>query len=472
MAQWRTWKESEEPQPPRSRIQPEAAKDTELPDPDATYHNSQTLQVTRRPRRRQSQTVPDTLEPEDSPSIMHRLIRLKKQLLKYSEKGTTRLQSQEDPRPTKRTTRSGKAYSDPLDIFGSKQNNPRLAQKNKAQPSLPPWRATPTAVNTHRRPQASGSEKVRPSSAPTGLEIELIEPTPPDVYVDIGQLPPLAEFDGKAINNNYPPFDALPAWDVDQSQIAAEGYRRHAIWRQLWREKLPQATQLRVARNPFSTSWCDQWFNHLQDLEWERPQAHGRKLNRRTAWFVNSGCTCTYDYGSMQIHPRVFPEWFEDIMEVVMPECGLTDKQGWPDSCNVNYYERHDDLVGPHADNEALFQGKHQEITIISLSLGGTRQLLIHAAKQVLGTITLRNGDLMAMERMTQAHLRHSIAKLPQDTQENPKRVNLTWRWIAQHKQNCALASQHTNSVPATLPVPDRIAAADEAEHGWSVKSE
>ena len=78
----------------------------------------------------------------------------------------------------------------------------------------------------------------------------------------------------------------------------------------------------------------------------------------------------------------------------------------------------------------------------------------------------------MAMERWTQAHLRHSIAKLPQDTQENPKRVNLTWRWIAQHKQNCALASQHMTTVPATLPVPDRIVAADEVEHGWSVKSE
>ena len=155
-----------------------------------------------------------------------------------------------------------------------------------------------------------------------------------------------------------------------------------------------------------------------------------------------------------------------------MPECGLADKQAWPDSCNVNFYERHDDLVGPHADNEALFQGKHQEITIISLSLGGTRQLLVHAAKQVVGSITLRNGDLMAMEKWTQAHLRHSIAKLPQDTQENPKRVNLTWRWIAQHKQNCALASQHTIKVPATLPIPDKAVAADEAEHGWSVKSE
>ena len=58
--------------------------------------------------------------------------------------------------------------------------------------------------------------------------------------------------------------------------------------------------------------------------------------------------------------PRAFPEWLDDLMEVVMPECGLTDKLSWPNSCNVNYYERHDDLVGPHADNEALFQGKHQ----------------------------------------------------------------------------------------------------------------
>ena len=471
MAQWRAWKESEEPQPSIHR-QPEASQAPPHAGSSELALHEETLQDTRRPQRRPTQPATPTLPTKDYPAIEQRLTSLESQLTKQIDKGMKRAQSQDDHRPAKRITRSGRAYSDPLEIFDSTQDNPRLTQKNKAQPSRPPWRATTTASSSYRRPEARSIEMAKPSRAPTGFEIELIDPTPPVDHVDIGQLPPLADFDGKAINHEYPPFDAHPAWEVEQSQIGADGYRRHAVWRRLWRDKLPQATQLRMARNPFSTHWCDQWFNHLQDLEWERPQAQGKKLNRCTAWFVKNSCTCTYDYGSMQIYPRAFPEWLYDLMDVVMPECGLADKQAWPDSCNVNFYERHDDLVGPHADNEALFQGKHQEVTIISLSLGGTRQLLVHAAKQVLGSITLRNGDLMAMEKWTQAHLRHSIAKLPQDAQENPKRVNLTWRWIAQHKLNCALASLHTIKVPATLPVPDKAVAADEAEHGWSVKSE
>ena len=56
--------------------------------------------------------------------------------------------------------------------------------------------------------------------------------------------------------------------------------------------------------------------------------------------------------------------------------------------------------------------------------------ILVYAARQVLGTITLRNGDLIAMERWTQAHLKHGIAKLPQGILEDPRRINLTWRWV------------------------------------------
>ena len=83
--------------------------------------------------------------------------------------------------------------------------------------------------------------------------------------------------------------------------------------------------------------WCNQWFNHLQVLQWERPKGpFGKAFNRRTAWFVQNGCNCTYDYGAMQISPRAFTEWLLDLMEIVMPECGFTDKAQWPNSCNIN----------------------------------------------------------------------------------------------------------------------------------------
>ena len=173
----------------------------------------------------------------------------------------------------------------------------------------------------------------------------------------------------------------------------------------------------------------------------------------------------------MQIIPRSFPEWLDDLMEVVMPQSGLVDKLSWPTSCNVNFYEQHDDMVGAHADNEALFQGTHQEITIISLSLGGTREFLIYStARQPLGSILLRNGDMIAMEHWTQSQLKHGIAKLPPDSLEDPKRINLTWRWIAQHKLDCPEEEQRIIRSPAALPIQDRALPADEAEHNWAMR--
>ena len=128
-------------------------------------------------------------------------------------------------------------------------------------------------------------------------------------------------------------------------------------------------------------------------------------------------------------------------------------------------------MVGAHADNEDLFQGAHQEITIISLSLGGTRDFTIYSStRQVLGTIALRNGDMIAMERWTQAQLKHGIARLPPDSSEDPKRINFTWRWIAQHKLDCSAEEQQIVNSPAALPVPDRALAADEAEHSWTMR--
>ena len=173
----------------------------------------------------------------------------------------------------------------------------------------------------------------------------------------------------------------------------------------------------------------------------------------------------------MKIKPRGFPEWLNDLMDVVMPQCGLLEKQDWPNSCNVNYYEKHGDLVGPHADNEDLFQGAKQQITIISLSLGGTREFVVYtAARQPLGSILLRNGDLLAMEHWTQAQLKHGIAKLPIGSPDDPKRINITWRWIAQHKLDCPEAVPDSFRCIAELPVIDKALPADEAEHRWAIQ--
>ena len=477
MADWRTWKESEEPQPTRKHNKPELAH-------DPTHHSGPTepetalqapVKVPGQPLIGEGQTFSGTLESEAKPR-MRQILNVPEPQLWSQDSSTKRRRSpsEEDSHPPKRAIKSHRAFSQyshsqkSLTNKDSKQSKPILPQKNKAQPTQPPWRTPPTVEYSTRRRQPPISESARPPYKPTGQEIALHSPSSPIEDEAPGQLPPLAEIDGKAINREFPPFATTPTWEPTQFQTGSDGSRRHSSWSQLWRCKIPKGTQLRVARSPFSATWCDHWFNSLQALDWERPHIKGKKLNRRTAWFVRGECTCTYDYGSMHIAPRYFPVWLDDLMEVVMPECGLVDKLSWPTSCNVNYYERHDDMVGAHADNEALFQGNQQEITIISLSLGGTRDFLVYEAKQVLGTITLRNGDLIAMERWTQAHLKHGIAKLPQGSLEEPRRINLTWRWIAQHKRDCAAEYQHMVISPASLPVPDNQMAADEAERSYS----
>ena len=77
---------------------------------------------------------------------------------------------------------------------------------------------------------------------------------------------------------------------------------------------------------------------------------------------------------------------------------------------------------------------------------------------------------MIAMERWTQAQLKHGIARLPPDSSEDPKRINFTWRWIAQHKLDCSAEEQQIVISPAALPVPDRALAADEAEHSWTMR--
>ena len=103
MAEWRTWKESEEPQPSRKRIKSETAQGTEHSETGEPHHNLQALQVTRQPNRGVRQAAHDALELEDRPSILHRLIGLENQLLKHSDKGIKmkRTPSQEDQRPMK-----------------------------------------------------------------------------------------------------------------------------------------------------------------------------------------------------------------------------------------------------------------------------------------------------------------------------------------------------------------------------------
>merc|ERR1719499_1764172 len=133
-----------------------------------------------------------------------------------------------------------------------------------------------------------------------------------------------------------------------------------------------------------------------------------------------------------------------EVMQTVMPYCGLPDMANWPNSCNLNLYEDGGMSVGWHSDDERLFQGKFQDIRILSLSLGVTRKFELRAnwpeegENPILGMM-LGNGDLLTMEGMTQKHYQHRV---PKEGNVRGPRINLTWRWIVKHNPQCAADRQ------------------------------
>jgi len=184
------------------------------------------------------------------------------------------------------------------------------------------------------------------------------------------------------------------------------------------------------------------FFANIRDgTEWQQPKGnYGMLLPRKTAFMVGSGCKCTYNYGGLSVQPQEFPPWMVDIMMVYMPMCGLNDMTEWPNSCNLNLYDDGNNSVGWHADDEDLFQGLQNNIRILSLSLGICRTFELKAnwpeALEHGGhhKVSLVSGALCTMEGMVQKHYKHRV---PKENNVSGPRINLTWRWIVQHRKKC-----------------------------------
>lgn len=193
--------------------------------------------------------------------------------------------------------------------------------------------------------------------------------------------------------------------------------------------------------NPVNLGRLDYFFKRIRDgTEWQQPSGHTGLMPRKTAWMVGPGCDCTYHYGGVGVKPQVFPSWMSDIMREYMPLCGFVHPSTWPNSCNLNLYENGSMSVGWHSDDEALFQGLHRDIRILSLSLGQRRKFRLkknwpEGEEDPMDTLTLGNGALCTMEGMLQKHYLHCV---PKEKEDLGPRINLTWRWIVKHAKDCA----------------------------------
>merc|ERR1711879_337913 len=98
--------------------------------------------------------------------------------------------------------------------------------------------------------------------------------------------------------------------------------------------------------------------------------------------------------------------WMHEIMQASMPFFGLERAADWPTSCNLNLYDTGGSSVAWHADDEALFDGKAQDIRILSWSLGVPRTFElrpnVQSESRASHRMLLDNGDLCTMEGMAQ----------------------------------------------------------------------
>eukprot|EP00434_Breviolum_minutum_P021549 symbB.v1.2.019019.t2/scaffold1541.1/size112753/1 len=188
----------------------------------------------------------------------------------------------------------------------------------------------------------------------------------------------------------------------------------------------------------FSPKQCETLLEQIQEVTtWQVPPDSG-SAPRQVAWMTRKGCSCKYRYGGLELESQDFPPFMIELLSKVMKHCGLTNPKDWPDSCSLNYYEDGAASLGWHADDEALFQGKLEDISIVSLSLGQARRFELRRTWPEVGEtelekLTLSNGDLMTMEGMMQKHFQHRI---PKGGCVEP-RINLTWRWIRKHYPEC-----------------------------------
>eukprot|EP00434_Breviolum_minutum_P007969 symbB.v1.2.007028.t1/scaffold428.1/size206322/3 len=220
------------------------------------------------------------------------------------------------------------------------------------------------------------------------------------------------------------------------------------------------------SRRCFASHWpsalpsdfCSHSFQALMThAPWEPLHSKKGQVTRETCWYVRKGCRCDYTYGIARVRAkRKQTKAFQAAMEMLLEEVMRRSfpwlpKEAWPNCANLNLYTEAWQSVGWHADDESLFMGKDKDCPIISVSLGARREFwlaLRHEGNcmdphlKSIVEVDLCDGDIFTMEGLCQKHCVHFV---PCDvrnvadarTAEARSRINVTWRWIRDHKQRC-----------------------------------
>ena len=162
-----------------------------------------------------------------------------------------------------------------------------------------------------------------------------------------------------------------------------------------------------------------------------------------TAWVTpGHDCLCSYQYGhGAAVRPQTNDAIWHGVIglwgrvaPLLSPWCG---RRELPTGVNLNRYSGPSSFIRWHSDNEPLFGPQNAPKLIVSMSLGNSVDFKVRRRGQgkVPSLITLDHGDLLVMDGLTQSEYVHCTASGLQGP-----RVNLTFRWVAQHIASCPLA--------------------------------
>ena len=172
----------------------------------------------------------------------------------------------------------------------------------------------------------------------------------------------------------------------------------------------------------------------------------------KTAWVTpGHDCLCSYKYGhGAAVRPQTNKAIWDGVISLwdrvapfLSPWC---DKKELPTGVNLNHYDGPSSCIRWHSDNEPLFGPQNSPKLIVSMSLGNSVEFKVRRGRgSVPSLITLDHGDLL----------------------QGP-RVNLTFRWVAQHIASCPLAGV----VGCVLPscVQGLAEPGSRGEEGWGNK--
>jgi len=205
----------------------------------------------------------------------------------------------------------------------------------------------------------------------------------------------------------------------------------------------------RHIKNAISSELLAQWWKTiLLHCDWLNPSISKRTIPRLVCWLTDEGCSCTYNDSGAVSTPVKKPQWLVDIGRVIMKILGWEGELEDPDACNINLYRDGEDCVGWHADDEKLFGGLVGNCLIMSLSLGQTRTFQVklkdsHHEYNPPMSIRLDHGDICTMEGLMQRFYWHRV---PPNVAESKPRINLTFRWIVNHRKTCPKSKQASST--------------------------